>query len=573
MAGAQGLTTAGMMTMSNFSFAGWNISAIGGSGSVWRIYEGNTSPLLSSFLIPLTVTAVNETYTYSGTPVTALTDASYSVAGADTSGHVFNIGNAYNGATNVGSYTPALYSDQQGYDISYVNADLTITPATLTVTANGASRIYGQANPTLSGLITGFVGSDTLASATTGSETYATAATANSNVGSYAITGSGLTADNGNYIFALAAANATAFSITPATLTVSGEVAASRTYDGTTDATLTGGLLSGMVSGGTVTLTQAGHFTSPDAGTAIAVTATDTLSGAAAGNYVLTEPTYIAANITPAALTVSGEVAASRTYDGTTDATLTGGFLSGMVSGDTVTLAQAGHFTSPDVGTAIAVTATDTLGGAGAGNYVLTEPTYIAANITPATLTYTAVAASFTAGQTPSGLSGTLTGFVAGDSELNATTGSLAWITPAGAGSEPGHYAIDGSGLTATNYVFVDAAANATALTVLTPISPPSPPAPPSEPSAAALLTGQNAVTSIEVNLPSSQTNIQLAMLDVATSIAVTQSLDVDTDVAAEAADNIVTDKRTLHGAMVPSLRIVRGGVMLPDDQADFNAR
>jgi hypothetical protein len=62
-------------------------------------------------------------------------------------------------------------------------------------------------------------------------------------------------------------------------------------------------------------------------------------------------------------------------------------------------------------------------------------------------------------------------------------------------------------------------------------------------------------------------------MLDVATSIAVTQSLDVDTDVAAEAADNIVTDKRTLHGAMVPSLRIVRGGVKLPDDQADFNAR
>ena len=110
--------------------------------------------------------------------------------------------------------------------------------------------------------------------------------------------------------------------------------------------------------------------------------------------------------------------------------------------------------------------------------------------------------------------------------------------------------------MTATNYVFVDAAANATALTLLSPISPPSGPPAPAGPGAAALLTAQNAVTSIEVNLPSSQTNIQLAMLDLSTGIAVTQSLDVDTDVAAEAADNIVTDTRTLHGAMVPSLRL-----------------
>jgi filamentous hemagglutinin family protein len=489
-AGAEGLTSAGMMTMSNFSFGGWSISETGGTGSVWRIYEGNTAPLLSSFLTPLTVTALNETHTYTGTPATGgLTDASFSVSGAATSGHIFNINNAYNGATNVGTYAPALYSDQLGYDISYVNADLTITPASLTVTANGASRIYGQANPALSGVVTGFVGSDTLANATTGSETYATAATATSNVGSYAITGSGLTANNGNYTFAFAAANATAFSITPAMLTV------------------------------------------------------------------------------------SGEVAASRTYDGTTDATLTGGSLIGMVSGDTVTLTQAGHFTSPDAGTGVPVTATDTLVGAGASNYVLSEPTDLAANIAPATLTYTAAAVSFTAGQTPSGLNGTLTGFVAGDTELNATTGSLAWTTTAGASSEPGRYDIDGTGLAATNYVFVDAAANATALTLLAPISPPSGPTAPAGPGAAALLTAQNAVTSIDVNLPSSQTNIQLAMLDLSTGIAVTQSLDVDTDVAAEAADNIVTDTRTLHGAMVPSLRIVRGGVKLPNDRIDFDVR
>jgi len=491
IAGADGLSGAGMMTMSNFSFGQWNISDTGGSGSIWRIYEGNTAPLLSSFLTPLTVTASNQTHTYTGgTSVASLIDASYSVSGAATSGHIFNVNNAYDAETNVGTYTPALYSDQLGYDISYVNAELTITPAMLTVTANGASRSYGQANPTLSGVITGFVGSDTLANATTGFEAYATAATAASNVGSYAITGSGLTADNGNYTFSFAAANATAFSITPATLTVTAN-GASRIYGQANP------ILSGAVTG---------------------FMGSDTLANATTGSETYATAATATSNVGSYAITGSGLTADNGNY--------------------TFSFAAANA---------------------------------AAFNITPATLTYTAAAASFTAGQTPSGLSGTLAGFVAGDTELNATTGSLAWTTTAGAGSAPGRYAIDGSGLTATNYVFVDAAANATALTLLTPISPPSGPAAPSAPSSAVLLEAQNAVTSIEANLPSSQTNIQLAMLDVPASILVTQ--DVDTDLATEAADNIVTDKRSVHGAMVPSLRVVRGGVKLPDDRVDVNVR
>jgi filamentous hemagglutinin family protein len=473
--GAQGLSSGGIMTMSNFSSAGWNIADSGGSGDVWRIYAGNTAPLLASFLTPLTVTAENAAHAYTGTPVTGLTNANYSVTGAATSGHLYNLNNPYNGAVNVGVYDADLYSDQQGYDISYVNAQLTLTPATLTVTATGASRAYGQANPLLSGSVTGFVGGDTLASATTGSEIYSTAATASSNVGNYAITGAGLTANNGNYVLSFAAANASAFTIIPATLTV------------------------------------------------------------------------------------SGEVAASRIYNGTTDTTLTGGTLTGMVAGDTVTLTQAGHFTSPDAGAGVPVTATDALVGAGAGNYVLAEPTDMTANITPATLTYTAATASFTAGQTPLGLSGALTGFVAGETQLTATTGSLAWITTAGAASAPGRYAIDGGGLTATNYVFVDAAANATALTLLTATEAP--------------VNDQSVVTSIEANLPSSQTNIQLAMLDISTNIAATQSSDVDTDVATEPTDSSVLDKRSVHRAMVPSLHVVHGGVKLPDNTVDISLR
>jgi len=132
--GSNGLTSTQMMQLSSFSR--WNaatpntISSTGGSGAVWRIYEGQTAPLLLNFLTPLTVTANNVSKAYDGNIVTQLTNASYSVVGAASSGHIPNIANPYNGAVNAGSYAPGLYSDQQGYDISFVNGTLTINAAT-----------------------------------------------------------------------------------------------------------------------------------------------------------------------------------------------------------------------------------------------------------------------------------------------------------------------------------------------------------------------------------------------------------------------------------------------------------
>jgi hypothetical protein len=66
-----------------------------------------------------------------------------------------------------------------------------------------------------------------LANATTGTATFSSTATTSRSVGSYAITGSGLTANNGNYTFMQAASNATALTIMPApqatpTVTVTG---------------------------------------------------------------------------------------------------------------------------------------------------------------------------------------------------------------------------------------------------------------------------------------------------------------------------------------------------------------
>ena len=177
--------------------------------------------------------------------------------------------------------------------------------------------------------------------------------------------------------------------ITPKALTVAGTVVANKVYNGTTAATLTGGVLSGVITGDVVTLTQAGTFASKNVGTGIVVTAADVLAGTGATNYTLTQPTGLKANITPKALTVTGTVVANKVYDGTTTATVTTGVLSGVIAGDVVTLTQAGTFASKNAATGIAVTIADTISGAGASNYTLTQPTGLKANITPRPLVLT----------------------------------------------------------------------------------------------------------------------------------------------------------------------------------------
>ena len=89
--------------------------------------------------------------------------------------------------------------------------------------------------------------------------------------------------------------------------------------------------------------------------------------------------------------------------------------------------------------------------------------------ITAATLTYVALPSTQTGGVAfPTNFPGTVTGFISGENQGNATTGTLVFSTTATPASPPGSYAIDGSGLTANhdNYVFVQAAGNATALTL-----------------------------------------------------------------------------------------------------------
>ena len=86
--------------------------------------------------------------------------------------------------------------------------------------------------------------------------------------------------------------------------------------------------------------------------------------------------------------------------------------------------------------------------------------------VNPATLTYVATPATRLQGTSNPALGGSVSGLVAGDTLATATTGSLNFSTPADIVSLPGRYAINGSGLSAANYLFQQAPGNATALTV-----------------------------------------------------------------------------------------------------------
>lgn len=103
------------------------------------------------------------------------------------------------------------------YNITYVPGTLTVTPVTLTVTANNASKVYGAPMPTFTATISGFVLGQTTNTVVTGSPILTTTASATSGVGTYTITAALGTLAAPNYTFAFVNGTLT---ITPAALTV-----------------------------------------------------------------------------------------------------------------------------------------------------------------------------------------------------------------------------------------------------------------------------------------------------------------------------------------------------------------
>jgi hypothetical protein len=216
--------------------------------------------------------------------------------------------------------------------------------------------------------------------------------------GGYSITASGGVFSGSNYFIKYIPGTLT---VTKAPLTVTGTVARNKVYDGASAAALTSGTLVGVLTGdlSNVSLTQSGTFASKDAANGIAITATDSLSGAASGNYSLTQPTGLSANITAKPVTLTAPVL-SKVYDGTVNYTATAGNLTSLsnqlgVSGDTVTAVTLA-FTNKDAGSSnrqVDLTAY-TLSGNGATNYTITPASNSTSTITKKPLTQSGLTVS-----------------------------------------------------------------------------------------------------------------------------------------------------------------------------------
>jgi filamentous hemagglutinin family protein len=479
--GAEAITSLGTLALGNNGFGDYTLTGASGSvtitaatltvgltGTVSKTYDTTTAAALAAGNYTLTGVLGGEAVTLNNP-----TAGTYDTRNAGTGKTVSVSGLSISGA-GAGNYMLASTSTSAAIG--------TITAATLIYAATAASQSYGSANTTFAGNVTGFVGGETLGTATTGMAAFTSATSATTNIGSYAIAGSGLTANNGNYVFVQAAGNATALTITPFQLTAGLTGTVAKTYDGTAAATLAAGnyTLSAAVNGDVITLNNpaSGTYDTKNAGTGKTVSVAGlSISGAKAGNYVLasTSTSGAVGTINAATLTAGLTGTTSKTYDTTTAATLVAGnyALTGVIGVDVVTLnnPSVGTYDSKNAGTGKTVTVAGlSIGGADAGNYVLASNSASAAigTISAATLTYAGNAASQSYGSANTSFTGTVTGFVGGETVGTATTGMAAFASVTSAASNVGSYAITGSGLTANsgNYVFTQAAGNATALTI-----------------------------------------------------------------------------------------------------------
>jgi hypothetical protein len=294
--------------------------------------------------IALNVAANNVTRNY-GAANPAFTSTTTGALNGDTFTVIYST--AATTSSPVGSYpiVPTVSGAALGnYTATTTNGVLTVAPATLTVTANNASRSYGAANPVFTGTTTGLLNGDTVAT------TFTSSAVPNSPVGTYPIVPAVSGAATSNY--KVVTVNGT-LTITqnPSSLVINVDNA-TRPY-GAPNPNFTGSV-NGVLPGDNVvvTFTTPATQTSPAGRYAIGAN----VSGTSAGNYIATiHPGALDINpvATVTTITTSGSpatVGATVTFTATT--TTTTGVVSGTVNfSDGAALLGAGTLNSSGVAT------------------------------------------------------------------------------------------------------------------------------------------------------------------------------------------------------------------------------
>ena len=454
-----------------------SLGVAGGPYTVTYTFAGNsafasaidTSTQVTVTPAPLTITASGVSQVYGGSdPSVRVTysgfvnDETPSVLGGTLS--LVNTDAAP--TTSVGSYSGAIVASgltSTNYTITYIGGTLTVTPAPLTITASGVSRVYGASDPALGLTYSGFVNGETSSVLGGALSVVDSDAAPTTGVGSYAgvITASGLTATN--YTITYVAGNLT---VTPAPLTITAN-GVSRVY-GASDPAL-GVTYSGFVNGETSSvLGGVLSVVDSDAASTTAVgsyAGVITASGLTSTNYTIS---YVNGSLTvnPAPLTITAN-STTKTYGQTV--TLAGGAFStsGLVNSDSVSsvsLSSTGAAATATVnGSPYAIVASNAV-GSGLGNYTIS---YVngSLTVTPAPLTITANSTTKTYGQTVTLAGGAFStsGLVNSDSVSSVSLSSTGAAATATVSGSP--YAIVASGAVGSglgNYTISYVAGNLT---------------------------------------------------------------------------------------------------------------
>ena len=321
----------------------------GADSGGWVAHMVVLKPAATVISATVTATGVNKTYDGSTAAAVALTSANFapgdSVSAVYTTATFDKNKNVGAGKTVSVSGISLTGADAAKYTLVNTTASTTATifqrPITVTAVADTKDydgNIASVAVPVLSAgtpLAIGDTG--------TWSQAFSTAAA-----------GTGKTLTPSGTVKDLADANTLAnylITFTPvstgvinkAPLTVTGAFAFNKFYDGTTDAEVnfTIATLDGVIAPDVVDLDAAAYvadFDTKNAGNGKAVTVTGVvLTGADSGNYSVTQPAGLTADISP--LDITGAFTAeNKVYDGNTDATVATRSLVGTLTGDVVTL-------------------------------------------------------------------------------------------------------------------------------------------------------------------------------------------------------------------------------------------
>ncbi|HCI3969532.1 TPA: two-partner secretion system adhesin CdrA [Pseudomonas aeruginosa] len=166
------------------------------SGNYDLSYQGNNLTITKALL---NVIADGKTKVY-GDADPSLTYQVSGLKNGDTAGAVLNGGSLSRVAgENVGVYginQGDLALNSGNYDLSYQGNNLTITKALLNVIADGKTKVYGDADPSLTYQVSGLKNGDTAGAVLNGGSL---SRVAGENVGVYGINQGGLALNSGNY--------------------------------------------------------------------------------------------------------------------------------------------------------------------------------------------------------------------------------------------------------------------------------------------------------------------------------------------------------------------------------------